>query len=1177
MKWSSLFSRKSTEAKDLASVESHAGFRFMPYTLVVALALLAFSYCQQPLAQDDEGTAEPPVVVVVEEAEASDSGLQASEESEEEVVEAEESPVQVDIVEPESVTSPEIPAFQTPELPETGTAPEIAGPTLGEVGDMAVPPLTTPESDPVAPDSMSDANDTAILQGLQTPGVNVEAGPITTGPADEQEEQAGEDAEPPVNWTSIIITFGIFFLVFGVSAFLANRAAKAWRMPDHAYKFFLVLFTSIGAITATCLSLDKLTLGIDLSGGVVLVYDVKAHSDSNDGRSSDPLVSQQDFDGLIQSVNKRINPANIKEIDVRRYGTSQLKIVIPHADAAEVNRIVKIISEAGTLEFRILASRSLAEDAAIIRLAESMPGVTNVFDDGLLVAKWVPINKNELTQFLNNPADVVRQTGETHEVLVLKDEYDVRGEYLRNIHQGMFSDRQGIPRQGVAFSLNAAGSILFTELTTRYALGEQSSTTRYLGIIMSGEMYSAPTLNDPITGGGCHITFNPRPGDENNKQLQQDIKDLLQVMQAGALPADISKEPISRNEMGPTLGDATIRSAQISAVIALAGVFLFMIVYYRACGVLACLAVVMNFFLIMTVMLSIRAAFTLAGLAGLVLTLGMAIDANILIFERLREELAAGSTLRHAIRNAFSRASSAIIDSNLTTLFAAIILYTVGTEQTRGFAVTLFLGVVFSMYTAVFCLHVVFEVLERRGWLTRVTMLRLLNKPNIDFMALRKTTVTVFAMLCVISLLLAVVRGKAMYDIDFVGGVSVDIAFKKSEPMSPSEIENRLGHAGIEKPTVSTVSETIIDMTQVQAADQIGQRFTISTATPVGMDANDFLKQVTATISDQFGEQLILDTIDFTLDERQGAAAMETVAKITVYPSMNFKSLEQNIRNYSAQLVDTEVIADTLNFSIVCDEDPNAAESSKSHANWTVTFLSPKDDVQKVLDAFQAEFNMSPWFPASNTVGSVVAGYAQVASLAAIFASFVAMILYLWLRFQKVYFGLAAVATLINNILITLGALAISVWLKPVLAFALMDDFKIGLTVIAAFLTIIGYSINDTIILFDRVREVRGKSSQLTIEHINQSINQVLSRTLLTSCSTIYVVVVLYFLAGPGLRTFAYAMGVGITVGTFASIFLAAPLLYWMVNDPGKGKGKIAKSIPGKGKENKEKYDRKPQ
>ncbi|MCL2623900.1 MAG: protein translocase subunit SecF, partial [Planctomycetaceae bacterium] len=846
-------------------------------------------------------------------------------------------------------------------------------------------------------------------------------------------------------------------------------------------------------------------------------------------------------------------------------------------DAAEVDRIVKLISEAGTLEFRILASRSINYDTPIIRLAESQPGATDVRDNGTLVAKWVPINKDELGQFIGSSNFVLRPSPmEPSEVLVLIDEYDVRGEYLRNIRQGMFPDRNHISKPGVAFELNGEGTTLFTNLTSDRnigAKGEESQFTRFLGIIMSGEMYSAPSLKEPINGGSCHITFEPRIGDPKNIKLNKDIQDLLQVMQAGALPADIDKEPISRDEMGPTLGDATIRYAQISAVVAGAGIFLFMIVYYRFCGVIACISVIMNVFLVMTVMISIKAAFTLAGLAGLVLTSGMAVDANILIFERLREELAAGSTLRHAIRNAFSRASSAIIDSNLTSLIVAIILYTVGTEQTRGFAVTQFLGVVFTLYTAVFCSHVVFEVLERRGWLKRVTMMQIVNKPNFDFMALRKVSVMVFGVLCVLSLALAIVRGTSMYDIDFVGGVSVDIAFKKvkegGEPIPTSEIENKLRNAGIERPTVSIVYGTVIDTGQVETAEQIGQRFTISSATPVGKDAKEYLVQVRDTIVNQFQEQLIFSSINFSLDEIQEATATKTVVTLSVYPPMNSQSLDGKLKGYSDQLVDSGVITGNLNnkFTITRDEDANASKSTDSYSNWKVTFLSPKDEVQKVFDAFKTEFDAAPWFPASNTVGSIVASNAIFASLAAIFASFVAMVLYLWLRFQKVYFGLAAVLTLINNVLITLGALAVTVWLKPAFAFALMDDFKIGLTVIAAFLTIIGYSSNDTIILFDRIREVRGKSSQLTIDHINLSVNQVLSRTLLTSVSTIYVIVVLYFLAGPGLRTFAYALGIGVTFGTLASIFLAAPLLYWMVNDPGKsksGKNSKTKNVGGK-------------
>ena len=188
---------------------------------------------------------------------------------------------------------------------------------------------------------------------------------------------------------------------------------------------------------------------------------------------------------------------------------------------------------AGALEFRILASRGLAHDQAMIRLAESMPDVTDVYDDGELVAKWVPINQNELAQFTNNPAHVVRQTGEFPEILVLIDMYNVNGEYLKSVYQGMFLDGSGAVRPGIEFSFNSQGRALFQALTSDPdigALGASSMMTRYLGFILNGEMYSAPVLAEPITGWTCVLMFSPRPGDKDNKQLNQDIQDLLQAL-----------------------------------------------------------------------------------------------------------------------------------------------------------------------------------------------------------------------------------------------------------------------------------------------------------------------------------------------------------------------------------------------------------------------------------------------------------------------------------------------------------------------------------------------------------------------------------------------------------------------------------------------------------------------
>jgi len=1083
------------------------------------------------------------------------------------------------------------PASATDVKQETPASSDATPPNPPAADDTAAPairpPAITPPSPQSSPQNESSSDDDAAKKlqqalGLQTPEVTPSATDASNSDATKVDVTAGDVEVKEVSVPFFkraagrtLIGFAIFVLIVVISSLLANAAAKSWRMQEHAFKFFVVLFAVIGSITATVTSWHKLTLGIDLSGGVVLVYDVKPHQDvvpTEDETSENPdaqtaqqtsgAVSQTEFEELIKAVNNRINPAGVKEIVVQKYGTSQLKIVIPNADNAEVRRIERLISEAGTLEFRILASRSMAEDAPLISRAEQQPGATRIYDDTgtIIEGLWVPLNEKEAHSLLGSQQNVIRQNGGLTEVLVLKDRYDVNGSYLRNITSGIVQSEHG-PSQGVTFSLDSRGTQLFAGLTGQYASRRESGRTRFMGIIMSGEMYSAPTLEEPIPSGNCSITFRPRPNDEGGKQLKQDVQDLLQIMRAGALPADISKQPISENQMGATLGDATIQSGKISGLIAVAGIFIFMLIYYRACGTVACFCVVLNLFLIMAVMLAIRAAFTLSGLAGLVLTLGMAGGANILIYERLREEMNSGSTLRLAIRNAFARAASAIIDSNVTTLIVAVILYLVGTEQTKGFAVTLFLGVVFTMFTAVYCAHVIFDVAERLKWITKATMLRILNHPNINFMSARKYSVAIFAVLCVLSILFAAVRGKTLYDSDFVGGVSVEVVFKESQ--NDEEVRKALSDKGLADLTVTTVRDALEagGENQKVAATQ-ATHFTITAATPPDKDANEYLKEITSTVKETFGEKLVYDTIDFTSTESTNAAGtVQTVAKITVEPSMNYKSLDQYVKDYLTQLAESEdeakKIPNVFSYTITSDEDANAAETSKPYKNWTITFNGDKANTDKVLSTLETDFDANPWFPASNTIGGVVATYARVASIAAVLASFVAIVLYLWLRFHKMYFGLAAVVTLINNILITLGAIAVSYWLRPYLGFLQVEEFKIGSTVIAAFLTIIGYSINDTIILFDRIREVRGKSSQLTIDHINQSTNQVLSRTLLTSATTLFVIFVLYFLGGAGLHTFAYALAIGVTVGTFGSIFLASPLLYWMVNEPGKvGKGK---------------------
>jgi SecD/SecF fusion protein len=236
-------------------------------------------------------------------------------------------------------------------------------------------------------------------------------------------------------------------------------------------------------------------------------------------------------------------------------------------------------------------------------------------------------------------------------------------------------------------------------------------------------------------------------------------------------------------------------------------------------------------------------------------------------------------------------------------------------------------------------------------------------------------------------------------------------------------------------------------------------------------------------------------------------------------------------------------------------------DDSTAFGEWTLTMNTTEKDAQIVLDRVRQQINKQPYFPSSNKIGGAVAQQTRNSAISALLGSLICIVLYIWLRFQKISYGLAAVVALVHDVLITLGLLAASAWLVPFLGFAGIETFKIGLPVVAAFLTIIGYSLNDTIVLFDRVREIRGKMPNLTIPLIDKSINQTLSRTLLTSLTTLIVVLILYFFGGEGIHTFAFALVAGVLVGTYSSIFIASPALYWMIGTPEDKKDSETKAV----------------
>ncbi|MFW5692659.1 MAG: protein translocase subunit SecD, partial [Thermoguttaceae bacterium] len=487
--------------------------------------------------------------------------------------------------------------------------------------------------------------------------------------------------------------FVIALAVAALSWMLGSYLSARFRMPDHGWRISLVLMALGLSIVVTAFGWPP-RRGIDLRGGVILVYEVDQEKKAKD----DPV----DMDKLVDAVKRRVNPGGQKEVTVRTFGDEQVEIIVPEADEAELDRLKDILQRIGTLEFRIVANER--DHGPLFKMADNVPDARAVVDDeGNRLAWWVPVHESARQEFATQAGLKTRvrdvRGEDVLEVLVVNDPFNVTGNYLVRAQPDV--DERGRPC--VRFHFDSQGGRLFGRLTGNN-LPDPSGFSRQLGIILDGFLYSSPNIRSTIFDVGVI----------EGQFSREEVEALVSVLQAGSLPTALTEEPISEMLIGPTLGQDTIRRGGISISLALILVLAFMLVYYRFAGVVACGALLMNLLLVLAVMITIRAAFTLPGLAGLVLTVGMAVDANVLIFERIREELSRGAALRMAIRNGFGRATTTIVDANLTTLITATILYAVGTDQIRGFAITLWLGVVLSMFTAIFCTRVVFDIAERK-------------------------------------------------------------------------------------------------------------------------------------------------------------------------------------------------------------------------------------------------------------------------------------------------------------------------------------------------------------------------------------------------------------------------------------------------------------------------------
>jgi SecD/SecF fusion protein len=707
---------------------------------------------------------------------------------------------------------------------------------------------------------------------------------------------------------------------------------------------------------------------------------------------------------------------------------------------------------------------------------------------------------------------------------------EITGKYLVGATPG--TDNTG--RLAVHFTFDAEGGNLFWELTSRNKPSGSGENFfhRRLAIVLDSMIQSAPSLNEPIRTNG-QIT---------GEFTQAEVDNLVRILRAGALPATIKSKPVSENTMGATLGEDTIRKGTWSVAIAFAAILLFMAVYYRFAGLVACFALLANLILTVAFMVVVDAAFTLPGLAGLVLMLGMAVDANVLIYERLREERERGANLALAIRNGYDRAFPTIIDTHMTSIFTAIVLYVVGNDQLKGFGISLTAGLIISLFTSLYVTRTIFDIWMGMGWLKNLTMMHLFRRPNFDFMAIRNYWFTATVVLTILGGGTFLWRlDKGGLNIDFVGGTLY--SGQLNDYVSIDELRQQLKDC--------KVQDLSIELLFVRDYSEGNRSKLFTIRTPEKGDTERTLKNINESLEKDKrpgneGRDL-LKKIEFDW-KAVPAAENKQAAELDFFnPALGHQPDYASIFRVKALLVQAFEDAGIKNPLIRIDPAGLSKEERYTKMRVEAESVISKADFEKALNKVQEEFRLQPQPDRLEVFDAQLARDTQTQALYAILASWIIILVYLWFRFGSWTFGAAAVVCLIHDLFFTLGGIALCHYLHeyaPGLATLLyVQDFKIDLPSVAALLTLVGYSVSDTIVVFDRIREVRGKNPALTPQMINDSVNQTLSRTVLSAVSVWLVVTVLYWLGGEGVHLFAFVMVIGVIVGTYSSIYIASPLL----------------------------------
>ena len=776
----------------------------------------------------------------------------------------------------------------------------------------------------------------------------------------------------------------------------------------------------------------SLNLGLDLQGGIHLVLEVKTEG----------MEQQEAQDAVAQAqevIRNRVDQFGVAEPTIQRQGDNRIIIELPGVQ--DVQRAKDLVGQTALLEFQLLEpsedrtrliqriDQVLApeeeeeeeeEDLLLSSTAESAPlsSMLSLAGEDLTVSGR---DLQRIKNLLNTPeaqelipADVEfifsskpagAEGNEFYFLYLVRKKPEMTGHMIQDafVSIGQVVEYMGQPI--VNFSTTDEGVRLFSRITGSH-IGER------MAIVLDESVYSAPVIQSKISEGRGIIT---------GSGTQEEAKDLAIVLRAGALPAEV--EIIEDRTVGPSLGRDSIEQGKTAAIYSMVLIAIFMVLYYRVVGLIADFALLLNMFFIMAVLAGFHATLTLPGIAGIILTIGMAVDANVLIFERIREELRSGKTVRAAIDSGFGHALSAIIDANVTTFLVGIVLYQFGTGPIRGFALTLCIGIVSSLFTAFFVTRTIFDLITRKSQQSTLSIgpVGLFANLNIRFLSLRNIGFGASAAVLLLGGVSILGINGIRQGIDFAGGTLLELHFDPA--VQVENIRSQLGRV--------PVGDAEIDLSKSEIK-QFGS-------------ANDILIRVSES-----GEG-------------------------------------------------TEVA----------------------------------DGIMGVLKSgFADSIAEMEWIRRQEKVGPKIGSELSSAAVRAVLVALGLILLYMAWRFHRFLYGIAAVVALFHDVLITLGLLS-------------LFNIEITLAVVAALLAIVGYSLNDTIVVFDRIRENLHTARRQGFDGtVNQSINECLSRTLITSATTLLAVLVLMLFGGEVNRDFTITLMIGVVVGTYSSVFVASPVLY---------------------------------